>query len=490
MIPEVTHLSEAKRKLLEKYLRGDLERNGADDRGIAPRPYSGPAHLSLAQEQLWYRSRATASMPLLYNESITIHRNGPLDLSVLKRCILEILRRHESWRTSFENKNGNPVQVVHPTPNSISLPLFDIRGLPKHEREAEALRLAAHELQRPFHLSECPPVRFRLARLSDEEYWLFVFAHQIIIDGVTAYNVFFLELARLYEAFSIGQSTPLPEIPIQYSDYVDWQRRWFTEKVFAKQMVHWRNQLSGALPVLQWPMDFPRPATQTFNGRIYRFALSKNVAAAARRLSQRYNVTLFVTLMAAFIALLYRYTGQSDIIVGTVTPAGRDRSEVQCLMGYFLNPVGLRSDLSDDPTFATILSRTQDVILGALANDDVPFESVFRSLGIKPEPSRNPVFQVAASLEPAVPDVGPGWDLTPMDVQSGGARWDLYFVWEDRPVGITGRVQYNPDLFKLTTVTGLVEDFASVLETIAHNPWMKVSEISRLAIRNQLPINQ
>jgi non-ribosomal peptide synthetase component F len=202
------------------------------------------------------------------------------------------------------------------------------------------------------------------------------------------------------------------------------------------------------------------------------------VSAKLKTLAQRHNVTLFATLMAAFAALLHAYTGQSDIIIGTVAPTGRDRSETQTVMGYFLNPVAIRVDSSNNPPFSALLQQTQETILAALANADVPFERVAAALTGETDPSCLPVAQIAASLEPPVPDAGPGWDFTPMDVESGGTKWDLYFVWEDRASGISGRVQYNPDLFRSSTVIGMVQDFQDLLGLILSDPDTRASALA------------
>jgi len=199
----------------------------------------------------------------------------------------------------------------------------------------------------------------------------------------------------------------------------------------------------------------------------------------AKALSKRHNVTLFATLFATFTTLLHCYTWQDDLIVGTVAPAGRDGSEVQHLMGYFLNPVAVRANLRNDPTFLELLARTMESIVGALNHDDIPYEEVVKAVVHHPFPGRNPLFTVAASLEPKVPDCGPGWDLTPMDIECGGTRWDLYFVWEDRPQGITGRVQYCTEVFDREIVTKMVADFERLLGMITLAPQMRMSELAQ-----------
>lgn len=482
-MPGVVQLSDAKRNLLQAYLHGRKEAASVGSSSITRRIQRRSAPLALAQEQIWLNAQKTG-VPPFYNESITIHRRGPLDLAVLERSLTEIMRRHEAWRTTFDLVDGHPVQIIHQSPN-VSVPDVDLRALPESERESEALRLAKVEVLRPFDLRTGPLFRATLMRLGEEEYRLCLAVHQIIIDGVTAYQVLLPELVALYEAFSNGQSSPLPELPIDYADFACWQRDWLGGKVLESQQAYWRQQLAGTLPVLQWPNSRPRPPKQTFRGAIQPFALPPELSNDLRTLSQSEGSTLFVTLLAGFFALLHCYTKETDIIVGTVSPAGRKRLEVQQLMGYFLNPVALRADLTGDPTFREVISRIQRLTVGALSNDDVPFEHVVEIVRPKTDPSRNPFFQVAASLEPSLPNLAPSWDLTPMDAENGGARWDLYLVWDDRSSGTIGRVQYNPDLFDVADIDRMLADQQMLLREIASNPQVRLSDIAINKLRPQ-----
>jgi hypothetical protein len=303
--------------------------------------------------------------------------------------------------------------------------------------------------------------------------------HQIIIDGVTAYQVLLPELAVLYDAYAKGDSAPLPEPSSQYSDFAYWQREWLRGEVLANQLNYWRKQLQGKLPTLKWPKGL-RPAKQTFRGSIRPFTLPSQLSRKLKRLSQMEGVTLFTVLLAGFCALLHRYTNQDEVIIGTVSPSGRKYKDFQKVMGYFLNPVPLRIHLSQNPTWRELFLRVQRVSSAALSHDDVPFESLVEILRPEMDPSRNPFFQVAASLEPSMPDLGPEWSLTPMDVESGGARWDLYLVWDARETGIIGRVQYNPDLFDCKAVTRVLEDQEALLQVIVQDPGRNLSDVPRL----------
>jgi len=439
---------------------------------IRRRPVAGPEPLSYSQERIWIHSQL-AGVPL-YNESITIHKTGSLDLQALERSLSEILRRHEAWRTTFNKIDGCAVQIVNPA-SAVTLLTSDIREFPADEREAEALRLATVETRQPFDLVEGPLLRFNLIRLNDDVHRLYITAHQVIVDGVSVHHVFFPELVSLYKAFSTGKRSPLPELPIQYSDFVYWHRQWLRGGKLADQLAYWSQQLTGNLPSLELHTDRTRPASQTLRGAIQPFVLTRDLSEAARIASNRGGVTLFITLLTAFYTLLHRYTGQRTIVVGTVAPAGRKHSEVQQLLGYFQNPVALLIDLSDNPTFYELQQRARDVTVGALGNDDVPFELLVENLRLLRDPKRHPAFQVAISLKPSLPILDPEWNVTTMDVASGGARWDFYLEFDNRPDGILGRVQYNPDLFDAGTISQLLEDFRFLLGDLAANPLRRVA---------------
>jgi len=474
--PDAVSLSEAKRSLLEKYLRGEF-RQVSGTSAITRQIRESPPPLSLAQQQVWLRSQMTAGMPPLYNESITIYRRGPLDVAALQRSFNEMIRRHEAWRTTFDMVGAQPVQVIHPASAEIPPRIVDLSGLPETNREATALQLATEEATPAFDLTRVPLLRATLVTLADQDHRLFLTMHQMIVDGISVYDIIPSELATLYEAFSNGRPSSLPDLPVQFADFALWQRHWLQGEVLANQLSYWRKQLAGDFSVLQWPGDRPRPPFQTYRGSIKAFTLPMQLTKALRELSQREGASLFATLLAGFTTLLYRYTGQTDIIVGTLAPTGRRRSEFQRLLGYFLNPVALRTDLSGNPTFHELLRQSQEITLGALSNDDVPLEVLAQELRLPADPSRHPFFQVVISLAPIVPDLPAGWDMTPMDVESGGARWDLYLELNDRPNGLLGRAQYNPDLFDVSTIVELIGTLQALLEAACSNPLQRLREL-------------
>jgi hypothetical protein len=461
-------LSEAKRRLLEKYLSGEPAETAG--RNLIPSRPSKIVTVSLGQEQMLKHEMAAVGTPPFYNESITIHRHGPLDTKVLQLALTEIVRRHEIWRTSYAKVTGQLRQIVHEVLPSFPLPMVDLRPLPHGDREAEARRLATEEARRPFDLDRGPLVRATLVTLSDGEHRLFLTMHQSVADRISVYQVFPFELTCLYEAFSAGKPSPLPELSIQYGDFAHWERHSLPEGMLESQLDYWRSQLAGELPVLRWPSERPNPPSRMLRGAMQPFTFPEQLSSSLKELSRREGVTLFMTLLAGFSALLHNYCGQEDLIVGTPAPAGRKRPEVQALLGYFINPVALRMDLSGDPTFRDLLRRAREVVVGALSHDDVPLESVIEGLGLKPDPSRHPLFKVAISLAPPLTVLAPGWEQTYMDVDSGGSKWDLYLELSDRPTGIMGRAQYNPDLFEAATIEHALKDWQVLLEEISLDP--------------------
>ena len=395
-------------------------------------------------------------------------------MAALKQSLNEIIRRHEAWRTNFATKDGQLVQVINPAID-LELPVVDLRGLDEAEREAEALRLATEDARRPFNLNQGPLLRAMLVRLGDADHRLYLTLHQIIFDGVSLYSVFLPELATLYEAFVNGQPSPLPELPIQYADFAHWQRHQAQGEALSDELAYWRQQLAGAPTALELPTDRPRPAIQTFNGEQLSFRFPQRLSEALKALSRREGATLFMTLLAAFQTLLYRYTEQDDLVVGTVT-TNRKRSEFDELLGFFLNTLVLRTDLSGDPTFRELLGRVRKVTVDALAHGDVPVHRLVKELERERDPSRNPLFQVMFVLEPPLPAPRPGWDLSQVDVDAGIARVDLYLELDDRPEGLVGRFRYNSDLFDAASITRMLAHFRTLLEGVVANPERAISD--------------
>ena len=482
------HLEDAKRALLDRLLRGKTDPIPDKISRIVRRASGAPAPLSWSQEQVYRHAQLAgrfAPDSRLYNESITIHRTGPIAPEVLERSLVEILRRHEAWRTTFVEMNGQLVQCVHAV-QELRLDVVDLRNLPESERERTALKIGQASAQQPFNLAEGPLLRFQLVRLSELEHRLYLTAHQIVLDGVSAYQVFLPELVALYEAFVSGNPSPLPEPRVQYSDYAYWQRNNLQNGALSEHLNYWQKQLGAQPPSLHMPTDHPRPEVQTFRGAIQPFAMGIRVSDAARALTRAEGTTLFVTYLAAFVALLSGYTSQKELVIGTVATT-RNHAEVQRLLGYFLNPVVLYFRLARHLTFRAVLRHVHEAVVDALSHGEMPFHMLVDVAQAETDLSRNPLYQVQFSLEPPLPALYPGWNLTPMDLQSGGAKLDLYLVLDDRPSGTLGRLQYNPDLFEAASMQRMAQHYQSLLETATAAPEKQLSELAQYSFCNEFP---
>jgi hypothetical protein len=471
-VPDSPQFSDSKRKLLEKYLRQGVSRPGGTD-GIHRRPSGIPVPLSLSQEQVLLDAQALNDKPPVYVECFAIHRTGPLDIPILEHCLDEIFRRHEIWRTSYEMKGERLLQRIHPHEQPYKLPVKDVRSLPLAERGAAADRFASEEACASFDLQNGPLVRSLLVQLGDAEFRLYMTAHQSVVDGISVFRIFPTELTQLYESFSAGRPSPLPDLPIQFADYVSWQRG----QAIDDQIDYWKKQLGGPLPVLDWPTGFAHQSGLTQSGLIHPFGWSQALADELRKLSHQQGVTLFSVLLAGFSALLHAYTGEEDIILGTLSPSGRKRSEVQSLLGYFLNSVALRMHVRRDACFNDLLHEAKEVISGALSNDDVPLSRLAHELKANAKLFRNPFFNIAISLGPDVPPLPAGWTQTYMDVGSGGSLWPLYIEFSDRGAGLIGRAQYNPDFIPITLLKRALDDFGDLLGKVCLQPDRRLSEI-------------
>ena len=472
-----SQLTEAKRALLEKRLRGD--RTGPTEKQtIERRTDREPVPLSFAQQRLWFLHQLEPES-FAYNMFIALRLTGRLDTDALEQSVNEIARRHESLRTVFRHLDGQPVQTILP---EIKLPVtvLDLQDLPEEKREAEVVRLSTEEARRPFHLEQGPLVRVRLLRLRPDEHALLFVIHHIVSDGWSM-GVLVNEVATLYEASLERRPSPLPELPIQYADFSEWQRKWLAGEVLEKQLQYWKRQLGGALPVLELPLTRTRPARQSFRGASSAFKLPPELSAALKRLSQQEGVTLFMLLLAAFQTLLHRYTQQTDILIGTGI-ANRNRAEIEGLIGFFVNTLALRTDFSGNPTFREILLRVRDVTLGAYAHQDLPFEKLVEELQPDRSLNRNPIFEVMLALQnvPMPALELPGLSLRPQEFESLTTRFDLDFHLWDLPEGIQGHLFYSTDLFDESAIALLLRHFQQLLEEVVKNPGERVSEIQLL----------
>ncbi len=464
------NLTATKTELLTHYLRHGSRANSSASDIVPHRGTTEVTPIALIQEPLWWRAQ-TAGIPPLYNESITIHRSGALDVIAVRESLTEIVRRHEAWRTTFRAIAGQPYQVVRPAPREFPLLIIDLRETPG--ADAEWSRIAMDEVSRPFDMEAGPLIRAILASFSDREHHLLIAAHQIVVDGLSVYDVFPAELATLYEAFVAKEPSPLPVLPAQYSDFCAWHRARIKGTIADDELNYWGQHLASMPPPLPWPNARQKVPLQTYRGLIHPFSLPKPLLDKLNGIRKITGVSLFAVLIAAFAALLRLYTGHNDIIIGTPANTGRDRSEFQPLLGYFLNPVAIRVTMRENLRFVDHLLQSQNNISDALSHSNLPLEYVAERLGLMPH--RDGV-QIGLSLAPSLPALRDGWSMTPMDVGSGGARWDLYLVFSEGTTGMIGRAQYNPDLFEIETIVTLIQDLTQLLEAVADDPRLHLSE--------------
>lgn len=477
VIPQRTPLSEIKRKLLAKYARGEHPDQSVPAPEIQRRPAGEPVPLSRYQEEIWLDAQDSNKVASFYNESTTIHRFGDLDREAMERAFTGIIQRHEAWRTAFDTINGRPVQVVQPIPSAVAVPYVDLRGIPEDSRWAEAVRIATEDAIRPFDLAGGPLVRPFLVTLDDQRHSLFVTMHQSITDGGSVYQILPAELSALYSRYAGRGRCELPELPLQFADLAYSERTAAQESALHDDLTFWRRQLAGNIPQLRWPCEGSPARASTRRGAIQAFTLSEHLCDTLTDFSRREGVTVFMTLLAGFTLLLHCYTGQEDIVTGTVAPAGRKRLGAANLLGYFLNPVALRLDFSKDPTVHEVLRQCRQATSEALSHDTVPFGYLKEQLSAQSSPTRLWPFNTAITLAPSTPILEDGWSQTSMDCDGGWAKWDLYLEFAQRAGGMIGRAQYQTDLFTPAIISELVEDLEQVLCGIAFDSNQRVAGV-------------
>lgn len=475
-VEQQSDTSRAKNDLLQKYLLGRLKQRLASPSVINRRPPGDSPPLSFGQERLWFLEQLEPDSSF-HNTPAVVRLTGQLDVIALEQSLNEIVRRHEVLRTSFTNVDGRPEQVIAATVE-LKLPVSDLRELPENENEAS--RLIEEEARWHFDLGEAPLFRAQLLRLAEDEHVLIVNLHHIISDDWSL-GILFREISSLYPAFANGHSSTLEELPIQYADYAAWQREWLRGETLEKQLSYWKDQLSGVLPVMELPADHPRPAIQSFRGARQWISFSKDLSVRIKSLGQREGATLFITLLAAFKALLHRYTGQEDVLIGSAIQ-NRHHAETEGLIGFFVNTLALRTDLSGNPTFRELLSRVRETALSAYSNQDLPFEKLVQELQPERDLSRNPLFQVMfAHQTPAALDL-PGFKWQSVEIGKDTAQFDLgFFVWEEISGEVSAATEYSTDLFDATTIQRMLEHFRVLVEAIVSDPDRRLSDLPILS---------
>ncbi|HZI86285.1 MAG TPA: amino acid adenylation domain-containing protein, partial [Pyrinomonadaceae bacterium] len=445
--------------------------------------------LSFAQQRLWFLDQLEPGIPV-YNRPVVFRLTGQLDIHVLDRCLNEMVRRHEILRTSFPAVDGEPSQVISQS-LTIAVRVIDLTGFAGDEREAEALRRAKWESHQPFELAATPLLKARVFRLGAESHLLLLLTHHMVSDGWSD-SLVLNELTEFYRAFIDGRASPFTDLPIQYSDYAMRQRSGTEEPRHTQDVSYWRKQLKDAPLLLNLPTDRVRPAVQSYRGARQVFRLPVVLAEKLKELSRRENVTLFMTLFTAFTILLYRYTRQKDVLVG-VPVSGRDRVEMEELIGVFVNTLVLRTEVSDDLTVSDLLRQVREVALAAYAHQNLPFEKLVQALRPDRDPSRTPLFQVMFQLRnlPKGDVKIPGLEFEPISLDTGLAKFDLSLEIAEKPKVLECQFEYNSDIFDAATILRLEGHFRNLLENLVDHSNQRLSDLPLLTEveRHQLLVN-
>ena len=440
---------------------------------VSRRPANDPAPLSFAQDRLWFLEQLEPGSGV-YGICRASRLIGDLNVPALDASLNEIVRRHEVLRSAFRETDGRPLQVTLPAPE-LALSLIDLRGPPAPDGD-EVLRWVREEAARPLDLRGGLLLRGSLLRVGDATHILTLTTHHIVSDAWSM-GILTRELWSLYEAYAAGKKTRLKDLPIQYADFASWQREWLQGEILESQLSYWRKQLHD-IPILNLPTDRTRPGRQSFCGARQSITLSQSLTTAVHELSQRQSVTPFMSLLAAFLALLYRYSGQDDVVVGSPI-ANRSRTEFESLIGLFVNTLVLRSDLSGNPTFRELLARVREVCLGAYAHQDLPFEKLVQELQPERDRSRNPLFQVMFVLQNATRPFTelPGLRVEPIELGAKRSPFDLSLFLRERDGRFIGYFEYSTDLFERETIARMAAHFERLLEGIVTDPDQPISKL-------------
>jgi pristinamycin I synthase-3/4 len=448
-------------------LAAQIETALREQQGLALPPlvsrgeYAGELPLSFAQERLWFLDQLH-SLRGTYNESLALQIEGALDVGVLQRSFAELIRRHESLRTCIRRTaEGKGVQVVRPA-GELSLTVRAVDA-------SQAQQLVQEELDRPFNLSESV-FRASLLRLTPRHHLLLITIHHIMSDVWSLFGVLRHELSVLYNAYLVGEPSPLPPLEVQFADYTLWQRQWLRGDVLEKQLAYWREQLAGMPATLDLPTDYPRPPVPSYRGALHEFTVPAGLVRELRALARQEGVTLYMVLLAALQAVLGRWSGQQDVAVGSPV-AGRAHRLTEGLIGYFVNTLVMRTDLSGDPDFGELLQRVRETTLGAYAHQEVPFEKLVTELQLQRDLSRQALYQVTFALHnmQLTPLELQGLTVQPLQTRHTSAKFDLRLDFFESETGLAGRLEYATDLFEAATVERLAQSYQQVLQAVGED---------------------
>jgi surfactin family lipopeptide synthetase A len=449
----------------------------APSNAIVPIDRTESLPLSFAQARLWFFSQLE-SESAAYNMPEPLRLIGDLNVGALEQAIAEIVRRHEVLRTSFQLVDDAPVQQVTTVKFALP-PTIDLQDLSEAAQSLRLQSLALADARRPFDLAQAPLFRVTLIRLADRSHVLLLTMHHIISDGWSM-DILVRELAALYQSYCANQPSTLPELPIQYADFASWQRQWLMGVVLDRQLAYWKQQLSGAPSLLELPTDRPRPAIQTFNGKTASLEIDRELTQQLKSIGQKSGATLYMTLLAAFATLLYRYSGQEDLVIGSPI-ANRHHREIESLIGFFVNTLVMRTQFTGNPTFAELLDRVRDNTLDAQEHQDLPFEKLVEELHPERSLSYPPLFQVMFVLQnPAVNLVLPDLTITPFVVEDVNAKFDLTLSVTETEAGLRAEFIYNTDLFDADRIDRMTGHFQTLLSGIVTNPQARVAQLPLL----------
>ena len=440
--------------------------------------------LSFSQQRLWFLDQLQPGTSL-YNITSVLRLRGNLQISALEYSFNELVRRHEVLRTTFATDGESPVQIVHPH-QPLSINLLELSGSSGKDITDRIHEQALQESARPFNLAEGPLLRLTLLQFSESDHVLILTLHHIVSDNWST-GLLVAEIMQLYEAFLENRAPDLPELSVQYADFSAWQRKWLQGKTLDNQVEYWKKQLQNIPAVLEFPLDHPRPAYQTSNGDSITFQLSADTRRALVDLSRQQDVTLFMTLLAIFEVLLYRYSGQTDICIGSPI-ANRNRSETEFLIGFFVNTLVLRADFSGNPPFTSFLQRVKEDALGAFAHQDLPFETLVEALQPERNMSHSPLFQMMFVLNnaPIKKLQLPELEISLIEIENKTTKFDLILNITETDEGLKGKLEYNTDLFNAGTMQRLVEHYQILTQSVLKKPQMQVAELPLLTNEEQV----
>ncbi|MBE9209293.1 condensation protein [Nostoc sp. LEGE 06077] len=474
----IAALSPEKRNLLLQKLNNQKESAFSHTQIKPQNRESNTFPLSFAQQRLWFLDQLQPGNPA-FNICQFMRLSGWLNVAALEQSFQKVVKRHEALRTTFTIVDGQPLQVISPI-SVFTIKLVNLQELPLDKRESEVIHLAHQETQKSFDLTKDCLLRVTLLQLSETEHILLLSIHHIAADAWSI-GVLIREITTLYENFSRGYPSPLPELQIQYADFAVWQHQYLQGEKLETLLNYWQQKLSGQLPILELPIDMPRPKLQTFNGARQCLVLSKPFSEQLKGLYQREGITLFMILIAAFKTLLYWYTGQAEIIIGTDI-ANRNQMETKELIGFFVNQLVLRTNLSGNPSFRELLERVREVTLEAYSHQDLPFDKLVDALNPVRHLSRPPLFQIKLILENTQTPSLELSNLTikSLEVEKKTTQLDLLWEIAETEQGIVAVLEYNTDLFFPATINRMLKHFETLLNQIVTKPTAKLNELIEL----------